>query len=160
MDTKEIKQRYRELYDYMAASNKPENMHLFGSVMTEMFDWFAANRPDNAEDWLWKLEAIQWNNYLTPKEADNIVADMEPKGPWSREAWKDEMETQGLELEEVPCYNRCALYVTMNMIYSDSIDSLSKYINEDDIFTAIYDLAIDKLKDKDKRFNVRSYFSV
>ena len=159
MTSQEIKNEYARLYGYMASSRNPDNMKAFGKVMTEMFSWFADNRQDSAQEWLEKLSAIKWKNYLTPKEADSIVANMDPQRPWSREQWRQAMDQHGYPLEEEPCYNRCAMYVTMSMIYSDSIDTITKY-SSGDVFEVIHSLALDKLKDKDGRFNVRSYFGL
>lgn len=43
---------------------------------------------------------------------------------------------------------------------SDSSETLSKYVRKEDIFKAVHDLAVDKLTDKDKVFNIRAYFSL
>ncbi len=161
MNPQELKQRYEELYNYMATSQDPDNMKTFGNVMTEMMDWMIANKPDAAAEWIEKLEHIKWNNYLTPKEAEKIVGKMDPQRPWSREQWMQTMQQHGLPLEEEPHYNRCALYVTMSMIYSDSLEAIKKYIKPDaDIFEFIHALAVSKLKDKDKGYSVREYFKV
>ena len=120
MNAQELKSAYNDLYGYMANSKDPANMKAFGKVMTEMYMWYADNKPEAANEWLEKLSAIKWNNYLTPKEAEKIVSEMEPKAPWSREQWRAAMEQNGYPLEEEPYYNRCALWVTMNMIMSDS----------------------------------------
>lgn len=160
MTTEEMKNEFYALYNMMASSNKVENMHTFGNVHKEMMEWFIQNKPDLAQEWLWKLESIKWKNYLTPKEADNIVADMQPKAPWSREQWKTAMEQYGYPLGKEPCYNKCALYVTMNMIMSDSSETLSKYVDSNKMFDAVYELAVDKLTDKDNVFNIRKYFGL
>lgn len=157
----ELKEKYYELYDYMAQSKEPKNMKAFGHVMNEMYEWFVTNKPDAAQAWLDKLEAIKWKNYLTPNEADKIVAAMIPAAPWTREQWKASMEKSGFEMEEWPCYNRCALYVTMNMIMSDSSTTLTKYAGEGNVmFEFVHALALDKLKDADKRFDIRHYFNL
>lgn len=70
------------------------------------------------------------------------------------------MEQHGYVLEEEPYYNRCALYVTMSMIYSDDIESLKHFTNGIDMFEFIHALALNRLKDKDKVFDVRKYFGV
>ena len=160
MNAQELKQQYANIYGYMTNSKNPENMIIFGSVMTEMFMWMADNKPDAASDWLEKLLSIRWHNYLTQKEADNIVANMDPQRPWSREQWKQALEQHGYSLEEEPYFNRYALYVTMSMIMSDSFSSISKFVGSDKVFDFVYALAIDKLKDKDQVFNVRSYFGL
>ena len=160
MNAQEMKDRYLSLYEYMANSRKPEYMKAFGRVMTSMMDDIIQTSPSKAEEYISKLESIKWKNYLTPAEADRIVSQMEPKAPWSREQWKAAMQQNGYELEEWPCYNRCALYVTMNMIMSDSSETLTKLVGGDGLFKAVYELAIDKLKDKDGMFNIRTYFGV
>lgn len=53
-----------------------------------------------------------------------------------------------------------ALYVTMCMIMSDSKQTIEKYVNGSDIYKLVYDLAIDKLTDKDKMFSIRGYFKL
>lgn len=156
----EIKEQYTALYDYMAQSRDPQNMKAFGHVMTEMMEWLATNKPDIAEEMVMKLEGIRWKQYLTPKEAEKIVANMNPKAPWTRDQWKQVMIDHEYPLEQQPEYNSCALYATMNMLMSDSGDTLAKYIEKDNLFSAVHDLAIDKLTDKDGVFNIRSYFGV
>lgn len=161
MDAKELKEKYYELYDYMAQSKDPKNMKTFGHVMNEMFEWFVANKNDAAQSWIEKLESVKWKNYLAPSEADKIVAAMKPQAPWTRDQWNAAMEKSGYEKEEWPCFNKCALYTTMNMIMSDSSNTLSKYMeDEGDLFAFVHDLALDKLHDADGRFSIREYFHV
>ena len=160
MNAQELKERYSSLYDYMATSRNPEYMKVFGRVMTCIMEDMIANNPSKAEEYIDKLESIKWDNYLTPKEAESIVSKMMPKAPWSREQWKVVMERHGYKLENNPHYNRCALWVAMNMIMSDSSETLAKYVSGDKLFDAVYELAIDKLTDKDGVFRVRTYFGV
>lgn len=161
MDAKELKEKYYELYGYMAQSKDPKNMKTFGHVMNEMFEWFVANKTDAAQSWIEKLESVKWKNYLAPSEADKIVAAMKPQAPWTRDQWNAAMEKSGYEKEEWPCFNKCALYTTMNMIMSDSSNTLSKYMeDEGDLFAFVHDLALDKLHDADGRFSIREYFHV
>ena len=164
MNPTDLKQRYDSLYDYMANSKDPKNMKAFGCVMTEMMDWLIANKPDVAEDMIDKLEAIKWHQYLTPKEAQKIVDGMDPKGPWTRDAWRQAMESFGLPLEEPPYYNRCALWTEMNKVYSDFGEEIASLIGkplsptDKDIIAACYRLALKNLKDKDGVYNIRKYF--
>ncbi len=160
MTQEEMKKEFNALYEMMARSEKVEFMHTFGMVHKEMMDWFIVNKPELAQEWLDKLESIRWKNYLTPKEAEKVVAKMNPQAPWSREVWKQAMEKEGFELEKEPCYNRCALWVTMNMIMSDSSETIAKYVEPDKLFKLVYGLAVDKLTDKDNVFNIRHYFSL
>lgn len=150
----------------MAQSQNPKNMKVFGNVMTEMMDVMIQKMPTEAEEMVDKLEAIKWRQYLTPREAETIVSKMDPKGPWSREAWKNTMESFGLPLEEQPAYNRCALWVEMNKIYSDFGENIAELIGktlsptDKDIIAACYKMALKNLKDKDGVYNIRKYFGV
>lgn len=160
----ELKERYDSLFDYMANSKDPKNMKAFGCVMTEMMDWLIANKPDVAEEMIDQLESIKWKQYLTPKEAQKIVDGMDPKGPWSRDQWKAAMESFGLPLEDAPYYNRCALWVEMNKVYSDAGDVIAELLGkplaptDKDIIAACYKMALKNLKDKDGVYNIRKYF--
>ena len=160
MTQQELKERYWGLYELMANSKKPENMKVFGRVMTQIIDDMIQGNPSKAEEYIDRLEAIKWKNYLTPKEAEAIVAKMNPKAPWTRDQWKAAMEQSGYPLEKEPCYNRCALWVTMNMIMSDSSQTLGKYVSNGDLFKLVYEIAVDKLTDQDEVFNIRKYFGV
>ena len=155
-----MRNEFYDLYNMMANSKKVSYMHTFGVVHKEMMEWMIANKPELAQEWLSKLESIKWKNYLSPKEADDIIAKMEPAAPWSREQWRQAMEDHGYDLEEEPYYNRCALYVAMNMIMGDSSDTLKKYIGDSDLFEVVYDLALDKLLDIDGNFSIRLYFDL
>lgn len=161
MNAQELKERYANLYDTMKYSGKTENMKLFGSVMNEMMDYIIQKNPSDAEKWIDKLASIEWKNYLTPSEAEEIVSDMIPEAPWSREVWNKAMDSYGLEKMDKPYYNSCALWVTMNMIMSDHSHTLSKAMGvepENIPVEVMYSLAVDLLRDKDGRFNVRTYF--
>ena len=160
MTQEELKNEFYALYNLMANSQKVENMHTCGMVHKEMFEWFVANKPELAQEWLDKLESIKWKNYLSQKEADKIVADMNPSAPWSRDQWRAAMKEHGFEMDKEPYYNRCALFVTMNMKMSDSGETLAKYIAGDKMFDAVYNLAVDSLTDKDGRFKIREYFGL
>ena len=111
-----------------------------------------------AKEWLEKLCAIKWKNYLTQKEAEKIVDSMEPKASWAYNQWESAIERAGYTLENEPFYNKYALWVAMNMIVSDSSSTLKKYIGEEKMFDAVHDLAVDKLTDKDEKFSIRKYF--
>lgn len=58
MNQEEMKTEFNSLYNMMASSDKVEYMHVFGTVQKEMFEWFAANKPELAQEWLGKLESI------------------------------------------------------------------------------------------------------
>ena len=163
----ELRHQYESLYGYMATSRKPEYMKAFGSVMNEMMDWMIENKTEAASEWVDKLEAIKWRNYLTVSEAEEIVANMIPKAPWSRDVWKQAMVDLGLEMEREPMFNTCALWTAMNMIYSDSGKTIAGImggtideVDQLELVKAIHALAIDKLTDEDGVFNIRRYFGL
>lgn len=160
MTPEEMKQEFNVLYNMMANSNNVAYMHVFGVVHKEMMEWMIANKPNEAQEWLEKLESIKWDNYLTPKEAEKIVSEMKPAAPWTREQWLSVMKQKGYDTEDEPYYNRCALWTTMNMIMSDSSETLGKYVNNDNLFSVVYDLAVDKLCDEDGKFSIRKYFGL
>ena len=164
--TQELKDRYLGLYDYMAQSRDPKNMKAFGAVMTQMMDAMLAKMPADAEEMIDKLEAIKWHQYLTPKEAEAIIAKMDPKAPWSRDTWKSAMESFGLPIEDAPHYNRCALWVEMSKMYSDFGDEIAALLGkpltptDKDIITACYKMALKTLRDKDGVYDIRRYFNL
>ena len=145
--TQELKDRYTSLYEYMAQSREPKNMKTFGCVMTEMMDVMLQKLPAEAEEMIDKLESIKWHQYLTPHEAEKIVANMDPKAPWTRDQWKAAMESFGLPIEDAPHYNRCALWVEMNKTYSDYGEEIAALLgkplspSDPDIITACYKMA-------------------
>ena len=152
--------KYDQLYTKMAASTNINDMKLFGKVGRETMEFVARQTPAKAEEFLEHLDAVNWDNYLTPKEAESIVDKMVPTRPWPRDQWRVVMEQHRYVLEEEPYYNSCAMYVTMCMIYSDSLETLKRYTSGVDMFEFVHALAIDKLKDKDQVFNIREYFNV
>lgn len=168
MSVQELKEQYDLLYDYMASSRDPKNMKAFGRVMTEMMDAMLQKMPAEAEEMIQKLEGIRWKNYLTPKEADSLVAKMQSSAPWKRDEWMKAVQGLGLPIEESPYYNRCALWVEMNKQYSDHAETIAEKILKqplssvpaEQIVTGIHALALDVLKDKDGVYNIRSYFGL
>ena len=160
MTQEEMRKEFYALYNMMANSEKVEFMHVFGKVHKEMMEWFIVNKPAEAQEWIEKLESIRWKNYLTPKEAQQIVDGMNPTAPWTKEQWKAAMEKYGHELSKEPCYNSCALWVEMNGIMSDSKDTLEKYVETDKLFDAVYSLAVDRLTDKDGKVSIRHKYGL
>lgn len=167
MNAQELKEKYYELYDYMANSKDPKNMKLFGHVMNEMMEWLIANKPAEAEAWIDKLEAVKWKQYLTKSEAEKIIAGMNPRAPWNRETWSNAMDSIGLAKEEWPYYNSCSLWVEMNKQYSDQGETVAELIGmplaqipAEKIVPAMYKMALNLLKDKDGVYSIRKYFSL
>ena len=162
-----MKSRYDSLYDFMASSREQKNMEAFGHVMTEMMDYLIQTKPDVAEEMIDKLESIRWKQYLTQREAETIIENMVPKAPWKREVWLQAMAKLGLQTEEQPYYNRCALWAEMNKQYSDHGGSVAELLGTtltaipvETIVPAMYHMAIDLLRDKDGVYDIRKYFSL
>ena len=67
-------------------------------------------------------------------------------------------------MEEAPFYNRCALWVEMNKIYSDFGEEIAALLDkplspsDKDIISACYKMAMKNLKDKDGVYDIRKYF--
>jgi hypothetical protein len=166
MEGKEIKQKFEALYNTMATSNEPKYMSIFGETIKAMLDDMIAVKPELAREYVEKLEAIEWNNYLTKKEAMEIVEGMSPSSNWSADAWLDCMEKAELCMEEKPYYNDYALFVAMNQVISDHGNTLALVMGKEsesevepnELIRIAYKMAIDLLKDKDNRYNIRRYF--
>ena len=151
----------------IVGSNDEEKMHVLGQVTKSMMCKFIDNMPQQAREYLDMLQSVKWHNYVTAKEAEHIVSNMKPSPAWTRTAWEGMMTNLGFPKEEEPYYNEHALYVTMCKISSDSGDTIVSEMNangvnpdRDATFKFIYKLALDELKDKDKKYNVRSYFKL
>ena len=168
MTANELKEQYTMLYDYMAASRDPKNMKAFGHVMTEMMDAMLAKMPAEADEMIQKLESIRWHQYLTRKEAENIIARMKPDAPWKYDVWRAAMAKLGIPTEEQPYYNQYALWTEMNKQYSDHAETIATKIIKkplasipaEDIVPGIYAMAVDVLKDRDGIYDIRAYFGL
>lgn len=167
METKDLMNCFNVLYNKMASSNEPKYMHIFGDVMKCMMKDMVNMKPELAQEYLDKLKSIEWNNYLTKKEAMAIVGNMIPNGGWDVAEWEKCIENMDLRVEDKPYYNKWALFVTMNMVYSDSAKSIAviagktlEDMPKEELFGGINMLALDKLEDEDGVFDVRAYFNV
>lgn len=166
MEQKEIMKEFDELYQKMATSSNPKYMHIFGRTMKCMMSDITELKPELAKEYLDKLCAINWDNYLTKKEALNIISSMTSKASWNMQDWIDTMENAGLCMEEAPYYNDYALYIVMNQVVSDHGDSIASILGKNsvcdieakELIKITYNMAIDLLKDKDGLYNVREYF--
>jgi len=167
MEQKELMKEFDKLYQTMATSNEPKYMHIFGETMKCMMKDMIAMKTELACEYISKLEAIKWDNYLTKKEALSIVGNMNPKGAWDYADWEKQMDALDVRKEDMPYYNKYALYTAMNMVYSDSASTIAliagktlEDISDKELFTATHQLALDQLEDKDRVFDIRNYFNV
>jgi hypothetical protein len=125
----------------------------------------AEKHPELAEKWLAKLEAGQWNNYLSRGEAERIALSLVNqdgiKGPhWDYETFKAAVESLGGKMTDEPYYNCWALWATANMRYSDNAKSASEFVPKDMMPKYFYNVAVENLKDVDRPRFVRDYFDV
>ena len=166
MTQEELSEKYKSLYNTMAVSGEPRYMKLFGDVMNEMMAWVIKNQPSAAEQWIEKLCAVKWEQYLTRAEAQKVVSNMVPEAPWSFETWEKAMASLGLETERKGIFNKFALWTEMNAQYSDQAENLAKFafgvplddVDEGKLVKLIHALAIGMLTDEDGKFNIREYY--
>jgi len=161
----ELINKWECLKDKAISSGDKDDMELLESIADNMFFWMAKNQSALANGVIEKMCAINWNNYLTKSESDIIISKMDPKPIWSYQQISDALTQLNLPLEEEPYYNGYALYVAINMIWSDDSDSIASFMGKSkaevdnvSMLKACYSLAINKLKDKDKVFDIRNYF--
>lgn len=176
MATQDLKARYNELYNTMKESKDVANMRTFGEAFTRLFNKVAEVHPDLAMATLNLLESINYNNFVTAEDATELAGKFinadkmltgSPDGSkgahWRMDEAKAFLASRNLPTEEKSYYNWPALWLTMNMIYSDYADTLVELLGTKDgerIATACYKLALGKLKDPDRPRFIRSYFSL
>lgn len=154
-----MKKKFCSMYWDIINSQDESKMKVLGHVMKQAMFKIIETSPSLAKEYLDELEAVNWTNYLTAKEAQDILASMDPKPNWSFAKWKDEMGQHEFATEVEEKYNEYALYITMCMILSDSGNTLTTLVpDQKKLFELIYHLALDKLNDKDGKFNIRKYF--
>lgn len=160
-----MKDKFERLYAYMAMSNEPKHMMLFGHVMKEMMAWMIENKPEMAEKYINTLCSIKWRQYLTRDEAMEAVNNMVPAGAWDYDTWHRAMMDLGLECEREGVFNSYALWTVMNAIHSDDGKDIASLMGmavvdkgNADYIRAIHKLAMNKLLDEDGAYNVRRYF--
>lgn len=159
----ELIKKYDELYEDMATAKDPRKMMAFGEAEKWMFHRMAKQHPEIAEEWLDKLEAEKWYNYVSKHEAETIVAKFVnqdgSRGPhWNYETFKAAVESLGGKLQSEPFYNCWALWVVANMLYSDHYVSASEFIPHDKLAKYFYNGAVETLKDADRPRFIREYF--
>lgn len=161
----EILRRFDELVAKITASKDPDKMKVLMYADAWGFKQMAAIQPKMAQKWLDKIEASEWYNYLSPEEAEQVVSGLVnqngTKGPkWPMSQFEAAVTALGGQMQEAPYYNKCALWATANMIYSDHAKSLSEVVSEADMPKIVYKMAVEKLKDPDRPRFVRPYFGL
>ena len=173
MNTQELKERYKHLYDVMAQSKKVENMQVFGRADKYFFDMMAENNPAMAKKWINMLEPVVWNNYLSAEVAQElamkIVNQDGSNGPyWSMDTFFSVVPKLGGTLDDEPYYNRYALWLVANAHYSDFARSTSEDMGYQSIAEvpaekmalSMYKKAVESLKDVDRSHYIANYYHV
>ena len=73
------------------------------------------------------------------------------------------LSSRGIALDEKPYFNWWALWLTINMVYSDYADTLADLLatkDQEKLAVACYKLAIRHLKDPDRAEFIRAYFGL
>lgn len=172
MKTKEeLLERYYLLYRKAVAGKDPKKMRMLGEAENRAFGQLAKAHPEMAENWLSQLEGMEWENYLSEREMQNIgkrISNQDgTKGfHWNHDTFTKAVDALGGKTEEMPYYNPFALTAVANMVYSDHAKSIAEdmgYKNASEVpnekmALSAYRKAVELLKDPDKGFNVREYF--
>jgi len=167
MTTEELYQQFLSRYE--AAINSGDMTRL-GEMVQRVMRWLVAYEPDIAAQAIAILDgedSKECRNYLSGHEASEIVRQMEPQPQWPLRQVLDMLGNAGYATDDPPYFNNYALATTMCMILSDSGQTLQRIIGSpshpatnEELLASVYQLAIDKLKDKDGKFNIRKYFDL
>lgn len=170
MTAEELYQQFLSRYDGIIRGGIDGDMQRLGDMTKRVMRWMSVNEPGLAAQAIAILdgeEKQECRNYLSGHEASEIVRQMEPQPQWSPRQVLDMLKNAGYATDEPLYYNSNALAATMCMILSDSGETLKEELGSDirpakadEILRLVYKLAIDKLKDKDGKFNIRKYFNL
>lgn len=170
MTKEERYQQFLDRYEGIIRGGITGEMEQLGDMVKRVMRWLINYEPEIATAALSILDGEQdqeCRNYLSAREADEIVSEMVPQPQWSLRHILDMLRSAGYATEEPPYFNNYALAATMCMILSDSGETLKNELGSDirpakadEILRLVYKLAIDKLKDKDGKFNIRKYFDL
>jgi hypothetical protein len=169
----EIINKYERLYDLLILHMKDDQkkeyvMELLKSVCDEMLTYIAQRDPSYAQKMIDKLSAIEWKQYLSKDEANQIFAKLNPRAKWDYNTLIQHLTNLNIEHKEEGQYNCCALWICMSGIYSDHGQTIARmmgktHVNEipdHELIPHIHAAAIEKLKDKDGFYEIRKYFDV
>jgi len=159
---------YIEKFDELMKCRKKESDYtLFDSAFKDMFEWCCKNYPDAAKKILDKLSGMNWKQYVTKEEAEKVYQTMQPAPKWNHSQFLSHLESLKLEKDEDGVFNCYALWLVCSMIYSDDAATLALFtfsrnradeVDDREMLPLIHALALNKLKDKDGKFDVRKYF--
>jgi hypothetical protein len=167
MNKEDIRKQFLDRYDAIINGGDTSQMERLGKMVKRVMEWLIKYEPSVALQAVEMLSEDDCNNYLSKQEASAITQQMSPAPAWSLERLQEMLASAGLPLEDLPYYNSWALLTTMSMILSDDVDTLARLLgspghpaSNEQVFAAVYHLAIDRLKDADGKFNIRKYFDL
>lgn len=170
MTAEELYQQFLSRYEGIIQGRTEEGMSRLSTMTQRVMQWLCVYEPDIATQAIAILDGEdgqECHNYLSAREADEIVSKMAPQPQWSLHHILDMLKNAGYATDEPPYFNNYALATTMCMILSDSGQTLQRIIGSpshpatnEELLASVYQLAIDKLKDKDGKFNIRKYFDL
>lgn len=174
MTNNELKAKFGEYMAIAIASKDPVKMRVLEDSFSRLFNKVADVHPEMAAAALEVLTAIEYYNYVTAEEATKIAASFvnDDKGftgasdyshgaHWKMEDMKGYLSSHNLPLEEKPYYNWPALWLTVNMVYSDFAENIMEMTGTRDgekMAMSAYHMAVKKLKDLDRQHFIREYF--
>lgn len=166
----ELYQQFFNRYKGIIQGRTEEDMIRLGTMTQRVMQWLCVYEPDIAAQAIAILDGEkdkEYHNYLSGHEASEIVRQMEPQPQWPLRQVLDMLRNAGYATDEPPYFNNYALATTMCMILSDSGQTLQRIIGSpshpatnEELLASVYQLAIDKLKDEDGKFNIRKYFDL
>lgn len=165
---KDVLNNFLSTHERIISSSNLENMQAADLILRKAASILADNDPEALEELVNCYDGIvAYNNYLSEKEAKKIVDkfihfDDKTGAKWDFNTFESKVNELNGKLEDKPCYNKWALWATANMIWSDSGDIIYKWSGEgrQKCVGIIYELAVSKLKDKDRKKWIRHYFQV
>lgn len=176
MTPKEMMEQFDMLYESMTTSKDVAMMKHFGATFKQMFGKVAVSDAKLAMETLNLLSAMEYNNFVTMEEAVEVAShfindDMRLSGAtsptkgahWPADVLKNFLNQKGLPIDDKPYYNWPALWLAVNMIYSDFADAIVDIVGDksgEKMAETSYKLALRKLKDRDRPDFIREYFEL
>lgn len=169
--TKEEKyQEFLDRYEGIIRGGITGEMEQLGEMTKRVMKWLINFEPEIATAAISILDETgedNCRNYLTEQEARAIVNGMVPSPKWEFEQLEEMLRNAGMPTDEPPYFNRWALLTDMCRIQSDNFDTLKRIIGSpshpatsEEMLAAIYQLALNDLRDVDGKFNIRKYFDL
>lgn len=176
MTNQELKDRFMYYMREAVESKDPSKMKVLADSFTRLFNKVVDAHPDLASATLDILSAIEYHNYITSEEAVKIATSFinddksitgasEPShGPhWKMDEMKAFLSARNIPTEDKPFYNWPALWLTVNMIYSDFAENIAEMTGSKEnekLAVSAYKMALKKLKDLDRPHFIREYFEL